>query len=319
MGTFLQQSDIITCESYKGLCDYVYKIGDDPKPGLVHCNMEELSAFFQAIEGNEHNYVVVSSCSDFGVGYLRQHPPWLDLRRWANMVIDDKAGLSGVRMDPRFNPQKFNPEDKYTAKCYSWTAFTFPAIPQNVKKWFMTNSMISPKQEPLIEVIPFGIAANSAGLLFDIVKDLNSIPKDNKVYINWVNYTYDRFQIKQNYSDLNLPYVTIVDEPKPYQDYLVDLASHRFVLSPEGNGVDCYRTLETIYMGSIPYLMPSPTSLTLIDGLDTVVCKTLLGVPYDYFVQMAEWREQNPTQNQKAKLSYWQKRFQEEKDKWIGG
>ncbi len=40
-----------------------------------------------------------------------------------------------------------------------------------------------------------------------------------------------------------------------YDGYLRDIAEHFYVLSPEGNGIDCHRTWEAIYMNRVPILI----------------------------------------------------------------
>jgi len=37
-----------------------------------------------------------------------------------------------------------------------------------------------------------------------------------------------------------------------YKSYLQHLKKHKFCISPEGNGIDCYRTWESLYMKTIP-------------------------------------------------------------------
>jgi hypothetical protein len=44
---------------------------------------------------------------------------------------------------------------------------------------------------------------------------------------------------------------------KPYADYLADLGSSYFCLSPRGNGIDCLRTWEALYLRSIPVVTRS--------------------------------------------------------------
>jgi len=44
---------------------------------------------------------------------------------------------------------------------------------------------------------------------------------------------------------------------KPHSDYLIDMSQHKFVLSPRGNGLDCFRTWEALFMGSIPIVRSS--------------------------------------------------------------
>lgn len=55
------------------------------------------------------------------------------------------------------------------------------------------------------------------------------------------------------------------DSPEELIRYYANLASHRFVLSPEGNGVDCYRTWEALYLGAIPIVMSSPATSAFAD------------------------------------------------------
>ena len=43
----------------------------------------------------------------------------------------------------------------------------------------------------------------------------------------------------------------------PFKDYLIDLAQSKFVISPRGNGLDCHRTWEALYMGAIPIVTHS--------------------------------------------------------------
>jgi hypothetical protein len=55
------------------------------------------------------------------------------------------------------------------------------------------------------------------------------------------------------------------DKPEHLIRYYSQIASHRFVLSPEGNGIDCYRTWEALYLGAIPIVMTSPTMTAFAD------------------------------------------------------
>jgi hypothetical protein len=44
---------------------------------------------------------------------------------------------------------------------------------------------------------------------------------------------------------------------KPIHDYLEDLCEHKFIASPRGNGIDCFRTWEALLMGCIPIVQTS--------------------------------------------------------------
>jgi len=55
------------------------------------------------------------------------------------------------------------------------------------------------------------------------------------------------------------------DSPGALIRYYSQMASHRFVLSPEGSGVDCYRTWEALYLGAIPIVMSSQAMSAFAD------------------------------------------------------
>lgn len=46
-------------------------------------------------------------------------------------------------------------------------------------------------------------------------------------------------------------------DPEQLVRYYSEIAGHKFALSPEGNGIDCYRTWEILYLGAIPIVMAS--------------------------------------------------------------
>lgn len=305
----INKEDIITCESYKSLCDYVYKVGDEPRSGLVHVNMEEVPSFLEAIKGRTDRYVVVSSCSDFGLCLQGEAPPWLDIPKWARMGINPGVGYNGVTIEPRCDLKKCDASHKYSSKCYAFTAFTFPEIPENIVHWFMTNSSVFDSR---ITTIPFGVAPNTAQDIVDIAAETSDYEKLPSMYINWVNYTLERLEIKEWYRLLGMKDVTIVDEAKPYRNYLRDLAMHSLILSPKGNGIDCYRTLEALYMGSMPVLETSHVSADLAD-LPLLIVKTMYGLrPNEMFGYSQQVKAQNRPLD-KIKLSYWKKKFEEKR------
>lgn len=304
----IDKADIITCESYKPLCDYVYKIGDEPKGGLVHVNMEEIPAFLEAIKGRSDKYVVVSSCSDFGLCIQNENPVWYDAGKWVKMMVEPSLGYNGLNIAPRCNLDKCKQSDKYSSKCYAYTAFTFPEIPDNITHWFMTNSSIM--KEDRITVIPFGVAANSANDIAEIAEQSRNYEKLPKMYINWVNYTLERMQVKEYYRNLNADNITIIDEAKPYRAYLRDLAMHSIILSPQGNGIDCYRTLEAMYMGSVPVVEISPTTAPMSD-LPLLIAKTLYGLRSNEMHSLYKQVKEQDRPLDKIKLSYWKNRFEE--------
>jgi len=129
-------------------------------------------------------------------------------------------------------------------------------VPENIIMWFAQNvNTVNPK----IQSIPIGlenrwwfIETNKKG------KMLNKLTEP-KIYKNLI---YVNHAISTNPKERNLPYEILKDKPyatlkygkngSGFDEYLNDIYSHKFVVSPEGNGIDTHRTWECLYMNTIP-------------------------------------------------------------------
>lgn len=274
-------SDIITCKSYQPLCDYLYdypNLDDIPPTGLVHVPLDHIEEFFKRIDSNGHRYVVVSSCSDYGVAIQQEHGAWKDLLKWVNMQVGPSMGYNGVRVPARINEDKCNIEDTYSVKMHSWTNATMPSIPHNVHHWFLTNLMFVPDPEDYnflyeantykkITAIPFGIAEGFAPKLHEAMQTRSKAEdRENKIYVSWTDTTLERYDLRREliewaaYSGNKAITANHPEQQDTYDEYLKKLATHKYVLSPPGNGADCYRTLESIYMGCLTFVKDTPTN-----------------------------------------------------------
>jgi hypothetical protein len=97
-----------------------------------------------------------------------------------------------------------------------------------------------------------------------------------------------------------------------FKDYVENCHSHRFVISPPGNGIDCHRTWESLYMGAIPIVKRSILTQTFIDLPIllvedwSVLTEDLLYRIYDEFHEMT-------FDYSKLTLSYWINRIKADK------
>jgi hypothetical protein len=125
--------------------------------------------------------------------------------------------------------------------------------------WFGTNVAID---HPKMFFIPIGIANRywphgNIEFLSRAIASAPLIPKNKLLYMN--------FTVATN-SDRRKPaYDYFVSKPfcyrsnyKSYEAYLFDTAQSKFVLSPAGNGMDCHRTWEALFLGSFPVTKHSP-------------------------------------------------------------
>jgi hypothetical protein len=128
--------------------------------------------------------------------------------------------------------------------------------PDNVIRWYAQNVNII---DPKIESLPIGL---------ENVKWLRRDPKLKKMEekllqprkyrnIMYVNHTIahnpeHRAKSYQIFKDKSWATIQYGHNGKGFDEYLDNLYNHNFTISPEGNGIDCPRTWECLYMGTIP-------------------------------------------------------------------
>jgi hypothetical protein len=111
-----------------------------------------------------------------------------------------------------------------------------------------------------LTLLPIGLA-NSMwphGDLYSFytcIKNTYMFNKPNNLYVNINPSTFPYRKIildKLNES----PYNTWKKaSSKPYSEYLIDLANHKFCLCIRGNGIDTHRFWESLYLGTIPVII----------------------------------------------------------------
>jgi hypothetical protein len=136
--------------------------------------------------------------------------------------------------------------------------------------WFTTNlTCVHPKAT----AVPIGILNQRArsNNLTDLMRLMkNPPPRRDLSYLNFhiggdtekAEYRAHRQSIYDRFSSCS--WVTRAERISPGQ-YLEDIASHRFVISPPGHGPDCYRHWEAMYLGSIPIVEKSVSMQPFVD------------------------------------------------------
>lgn len=120
--------------------------------------------------------------------------------------------------------------------------------------WFGQN--VEGFSHPKLVPIPIGLENRywPNGEDFSTLESLSLWHKnDPRKQLLYMNFTprarSDREYVFQVFKDQ--PYCTISSHLS-YVEYLLHLGCSKFVLSPRGNGLDCLRTWESLYMGAIP-------------------------------------------------------------------
>lgn len=188
--------------------------------------------------------------------------------------------------------------------------------------WFGKNTNLP--NHPKMVSIPIGLANNHWGHgrteLFDKVRNeiaQGAIKKDKLLYMNFQRSTdkserdvvYDYFKDK--------PFCTMASK-KPVANYLHDLASSQFVLSPRGAGVDCHRTWETLLMGSYPIVKSSFLDV-LFEGLPVVIIKDWKVITPEFLEQKYQEFATKEFNFERLFAPYWLALIQEAQDAMRAG
>ena len=125
----------------------------------------------------------------------------------------------------------------------------------NLIKWFGQN--IDTKHFKL-NSIPIGIANETwehgnESILTEIIN--KKLTKENLIYANF-DINTNKSEREICLSEINKNGVTL-DNKKPFKEYLEEVGKSYFVISPNGNGIDCHKTWESLYLKSIPIVTKS--------------------------------------------------------------
>lgn len=139
------------------------------------------------------------------------------------------------------------------------------AAPDNLVSWFGTNcEAIHPKVKGLPIGLPPSFANEGIGNT-SYIEALLKKPKTikNLVYINHTIYTNidERKQIYNYYSEHDWCTVEGGESRVPYSQYIQNVRNHKFMISPPGAGIDCHRTWEALYLGTVPIVKTSTSML----------------------------------------------------------
>lgn len=188
-------------------------------------------------------------------------------------------------------------------------------IPAQIRCWFSTNSF-----HPRVRPLPLGLG-NSYCELTAKAKDLSAavgMTKQKLLYVNFrVRTNPDvRLPLWQSYDGADSAgWATRVDGSVDVWQYIEQLATHKFVLCPEGNGIDTHRMWEALYLGTIP-IVKRHRALDYLSDLPILFVDSLYEVNRVLLEQTFVKMQMRFSGNvEKLFLPYWSKQFQEAKQR----
>ena len=187
--------------------------------------------------------------------------------------------------------------------------------PESVMYWFALNVAI---KRPNLIPLPSGMERPLGG---GYSSDVTVLTEQWKTRRETKNLVYMNHNANNNHDERD--YVTELLKDKPwvtwrphgvsFKDYISNVYNHCFVISPQGNGIDCHRTWETLYMGSIPIVKRSHlteffSALPILIVEDwSVITEELLSIVYDEI-------KSRDYDYSKLTLSFWEKEILIAKD-----
>lgn len=141
-------------------------------------------------------------------------------------------------------------------------------IPKNIKKIYCCNCNVK-KENNLFSHLPIGILKHNISFLCSTIKENQNL--EDKKNLLYINFRYDHHYNNGPMSERKYIYphfkkfdwVTckeIVNSKTPeesHSEFYRDVSLSLYTLSPEGMGIDCYRTWEAISLYSIPIVKRS--------------------------------------------------------------
>ena len=124
----------------------------------------------------------------------------------------------------------------------------------NCKKIYTQNMNV---KHPQVEPLPIGIANScwdwgDSKIMDEVINEGFSDTNPLFIYANFTKGDGVRYERRKDCYDILSENGIIMQDSTDYKSYLQDLKKFKFCLSPEGNGIDCYRTWEALYMKTIP-------------------------------------------------------------------
>lgn len=175
--------------------------------------------------------------------------------------------------------------------------------------WYAQNTMVNhPKLTPL----PIGIANAQwpHGRIDDVIAVAKSAPvlRRNIVYCNFDISTNPavRVPLKER---LAASTITWQAPFRSFRDYLDDMAQCHWCVSPPGNGVDCHRTWEALYLGVVPIVQRTPWGADLHDGLPIIQAEDLSALNPHLLGNGQKTLESQKHDLARLTMRYWRKRI----------
>lgn len=182
---------------------------------------------------------------------------------------------------------------------------------ENLVAWCGHNvsDLSSPKMIPLpigvMGILNKRLPQNAQEIWGEILIDIknNVIQKKHLVYNN-ISANTNR-TIRQPIIDIfDRKYFCKKTARLPYEQFLRNMATYKFVISPHGTGLDCYRTWEALMLGCIPIVKRSVLDV-LYEDLPVLIIDSWEEITEELLQSVWNDMSQKKFMYEKLHINYW--------------
>ena len=169
-------------------------------------------------------------------------------------------------------------------------------------KWYGQNMNVITNKT---ECLPIGLENQIWNRTnFKIIDSLKSISKSKLLYLN--------FNLNTNPSRTTIMNTLLKkfkqNNTKNWNEYMQDLSEHKFAISPTGNGVDCHRTWECLYVGVIPIVTKS-CCMSFFEELPILFVDDYDCINEEYLIEEYKKFQNKKFNLEKLDINYWKNKF----------
>ena len=173
-------------------------------------------------------------------------------------------------------------------------------------KWYGLNMV---KVSDKTEAIPIGLENNF--FKRTNIEVLNKCSKNVKNKLLYLNFSLNTNPNRTIIMNKLLEKKFIKNNNLPWKDYIQELSEYKFCISPQGNGIDCHRTWECLYLGVIPIVEKS-TVMNAFNDLPILFVENYDNITIEYLNSIYEEKFKNKKFNlEKLDLMYWDKKIKD--------
>ena len=173
---------------------------------------------------------------------------------------------------------------------------------KNLIKWYGQNMIPNYEINKMIG-IPIGLENSQwKGYDHNICKKYKNSIKENLLYFNFsLNTNTERASIENSLYKNGFT----KNESKDWENYIKELSKYKFAVSPEGNGIDCHRVWECIYVGCIPIIKKNSIMFEFFKDLPILWVQDFKCITNEFLIQEYNLFKDKNFNIEKITMKYW--------------